>query len=446
METPSAPPLPLTVENVYNEKAVAIQSGPVPVIPAVPAVLMAEAEPIEEVEEAPYSPLYTSASSGISSLTNSTWSPLHLSTAGDESQIEQQDPAQTTNNNENKGSRPQHIWLLLIRIGYFITSCICLVEGIEASLLNFVSSDGTSIGTCCGGFIGAVGSLWFSATYVTNYSGYMMLNVILIILAILSIICSSISFTNYGSLTACVYGNNDYFHPFQFYGDPRYFPATQECAQQDSFAWIDCNCVNDVNDLCLTNSGVDAKICETMFKESPDYADMACSLAIVHIIATVLLSVLFYWTVTEKDIDPYLPNMTHDAYSATERQRVVAYTPTVSNDTYYYGGRGGYVPANNNQTNIGIMAFDMNSNNRYYDYDDRYVGNPMMYSHRHHPNNGRSGYRHGYDGSRGGFHHSNHHHFGGGGGHHHIPSFGGGGHEIAGVAHSIGHALTGIHF
>ena len=66
METPSAPPLP--VENVYNEKAVEMQSGPIPAIPAVPAVLMAEAEPIEEVDEAPYSPLYTSASSGISSL------------------------------------------------------------------------------------------------------------------------------------------------------------------------------------------------------------------------------------------------------------------------------------------------------------------------------------------------------------------------------------------
>ena len=330
-----------------------------------------------------------------------TINPLHINSSGvvasqriirdddDDSGFGGNDDISSDKNRSNSTTG----WLFGLRIAYCIFALICLVEGIQAYLLNSASGEGPSGISVYAGFGGCFAALWFTFARRLRYVGYFGMTVVMVIFGVLAMAGAAVSYASFGTLIACMGGNND------FYGDSSYYQDTLQCFSQDSLAFEDCNCVNTVDNNCIVNPGA-SDHCQAMLDDSPGLAYDVYIYAILQLVFSLILSFTYCFAITEEDVDW--------AWFVWNGG---------GNNKPYYRHDG------NSDVNIDVLAY--NTDNPLH-FNSNYGETHHHYSHT---GSGRNdaGFIH-----HGGVHHHHHHH---GGGFHH------GG---VGIHHLGGHALSGL--
>ena len=423
MLEPSAPPMPLDEHQYHNPYPYAVDNTATPVV--VGTVVPTEVEATPATAYYPGDPLISQPA--LPTSTPSTMNPLHIGSGEDI----HGDPIDSDTTNYHETPKPSN-WLMGIRIAHILLAIIWLILGIYSAVLNSYSGYSPAASGSFFGFLGFAVSLYYYFTRGLRYSGYVTLSIINVVSAVIAMGCLASSFTELGLLQACLSGDST---TGTFYGNNDYYPDLIECANQDNFAWNDCNCVNSNNNDCIVYDGGVGK-CDAMLQYSPNLANDSFSLSIIQVVFTILISLCFCYTVTEKDVDDsravwWYRTLPSSATSTTENPYGSGYytptptlppppTPTYGFGGYGYSGYGGYGYGGYGgyrNTNINIIDVGGTTNSPMH-------GSYSSRSHHHHHHGG------GGSGpplprlfspiSGGGAHH--HHHSGGGGGfggHHH---------------------------
>lgn len=428
---PSAPPLPLSIiseeksgigrsKRRVEEKVVEASAPPLPAYDYSP---ISAAAPVTAIPVDEHDTIILSTGAVVSLLHRSGSSPSTrnnnndlLEEGGFEAGSDEEDNDDTDHHNNKQGV--VNNWFARLRWFSFVLGILCLVEGIQAAVLNNYSSDAASGGTSFVGFAGFLLCLYFTLGRYITHAGYRMFLGLNVIFGIIAIACGSSSYGRLKSLKACMSGDNSYFHPYQFYGDTNYYENTMTCSRQDMFAWNDCNCVtSELN--CLINSGRIGTACEQMLLMSPSLAHEVYSYAIVHIVLAIVIGLLFLKYVKEEDVE--------DSWAV------------------WNGGKRRYRPPNAVHSYFFLPLPNSGYNNGYGTpgYDNNGAQSPM--------HGGAGLHRHHHHASGAGFIPAHHH--GGGVGLHHLPNLGGAEHHVInagvhGLMHgvaAVGHVLSHIH-
>ncbi len=403
MKEPTAPTTPpdfrTDLESGSGGKMLVVENAEA-VVEATPTAISVEPVPTEPPRILP-----TSSTSPVPSSSSIIINPLHISQGPPSNTI-----IRDSDDDSDKNKNPSNVtssWIFGLRAAYCIFAIICLVQGIEAWMLNCTSGDKAAIGSAFGGFSGCLLALWFTLSRQFRYNGYLTMTCVIIITGIIAISCAGASYASLSTLIACANGNN-------FYGDSSYYQSTMECVSQDPWATDNCNCVNTVDSNCIVHADM-AQHCDMMLNDSPGLASDVLAYAIIQLIFSMILSLTFCITVTEPDVD----------------FAWYVWNGGVKNKPNHHHGNDYYLPGPNlhdgyggNNVNVDVFVFDTTSSplHSHSNYGDAH----------HHSHTGGSApptiFHHGHSG---GFHH----HVGGLADHH------GGGDCLGEVCHCICHCL-----
>jgi hypothetical protein len=196
-------------------------------------------------------------------------------------------------------------------------SIYLFVEGAVASSLSdfLLVAVGTSLTANLAGYLTLGQVLKFSIlSSPPSYRQLMTGNLTNLVFAVIGLVCAAKAYSSFPmDLKACTaslvhretftenVNNSDIFYSYENYGSEAYFQQSSKCASQQSSVSDMCNCVTAAATHCYTYLYWDGDNCDEYLYSIPSFAEATYNLAVFHLIAIVLITLMFvkYFSVDE---------------------------------------------------------------------------------------------------------------------------------------------------